>query len=490
MNRKKSDTVIQLQQEIMNRNHSLVWIADSLTDGVYLIDPYEEWLPILYVNQKFTDMTGYPNDEIIRRKLDFLVDSDTNKDTLKKIKEVIQYEKRATVDIRVHHKNGTSLWRELYLNPLYNDQQELLAYIGIQKKITEMNAKNIFQTTLDTYSTLVSFINVDGIIEKTNADSPYIEMINPFVDKHYTTAVIDKDKEKVIKSFQGTLKGNVENIQIRIYDTNQNIVKLNTLLIPSYCDQGVNGAYSIYRMITGHTKTYKLSKSAEKYHTVRKMALCTTDILNPSLAMLKGFIELVRADSNSTPIYADLMLTEIDRIEQMITGYSLLSSPHMIKLETKNLKDLLTHICKFMYTSALKKSVNISLNYETNREQIKCDEKNLKFVFTQLVQNSIEAISTSGTILIDVTNHTNNSIRVRVTDEGEGISKESLKKVMLPFYTTKNYHIGLGLLICQNIIKEHKGLFTLNSTKEKGTVAEIILPFTPSKENKITRLKT
>src|SRR5699024_6713170 len=96
-----------------------------------------------------------------------------------------------------------------------------------------------------------------------------------------------------------------------------------------------------------------------------------------------------------------------------------------------------------------------------------------KYVFLQLIKNAIDAMPLGGEILIEVTEETSESILIRVSDEGKGIAEEEVEKVKQPFYTTKTNRLGLALTICNNIIKEHKGSFTLISNKNKGTNVEI-----------------
>lgn len=179
-NREKTDRVRHLQQEIMNQKHPLVWLVDSFTESVHLIDPYEEGFPFLYVNERFTDITGYGN-EIIGYKKDFLEGADTDEEASRKLEEVIEFEQSATIEILNYRKDGTPFWKEIYLNPLYDDQKELFAYIGMQHDITYKKARGNLKekqspySTSDIHSSMISFINPAGIIEKTKINSPSIK---------------------------------------------------------------------------------------------------------------------------------------------------------------------------------------------------------------------------------------------------------------------------------------------------------------------------
>ena len=65
---------------------------------------------------------------------------------------------------------------------------------------------------------------------------------------------------------------------------------------------------------------------------------------------------------------------------------------------------------------------------------------------------------------------------IEITDNGEGISEENLKKISTSFFTTKENGTGLGLNICYKIIKEHKGKIEVQSKLGEGTTFLVMLP--------------
>ena len=71
-----------------------------------------------------------------------------------------------------------------------------------------------------------------------------------------------------------------------------------------------------------------------------------------------------------------------------------------------------------------------------------------------------------------------NTILLEVKDEGCGINKEILSRILDPFFTTKRTSggTGLGLPIVARIVKDHGGELTFSSEVGKGTIAKIILP--------------
>jgi C4-dicarboxylate-specific signal transduction histidine kinase len=101
-------------------------------------------------------------------------------------------------------------------------------------------------------------------------------------------------------------------------------------------------------------------------------------------------------------------------------------------------------------------------------------------VVINLVSNACQALTSKNQAVVVVTSYARECGRViiTVTDEGPGISPENMKNIMTPFFTTKRDSggTGLGLAISYNIIKDHGGDLSFESTLGKGTIATVSLP--------------
>jgi len=109
--------------------------------------------------------------------------------------------------------------------------------------------------------------------------------------------------------------------------------------------------------------------------------------------------------------------------------------------------------------------------------KIECYPGKLNQVFMNILVNAAEAIRNKGIIWIK-TEKVNDSIEIRIKDNGVGIPEENLKKIFEPFYTTKDVGkgTGLGLPISFSIISEHGGTIEVNSEVGVGTEFIISLP--------------
>ena len=107
----------------------------------------------------------------------------------------------------------------------------------------------------------------------------------------------------------------------------------------------------------------------------------------------------------------------------------------------------------------------------------------MKRVFINLIKNAVDAMPNGGKLTIN-SEKTKEDVKITFADMGTGISKENLKKLFGPLFTTKAKGMGLGLAICKRIVEAHGGRITVESVVDRGTTFAITIPVEPkSQEN-------
>lgn len=100
----------------------------------------------------------------------------------------------------------------------------------------------------------------------------------------------------------------------------------------------------------------------------------------------------------------------------------------------------------------------------------------LSSAITNLISNAIEATGKGTKLYIRAMQRTDELVEISVMDNGPGIKKEDISKVMEAFYTTKSHGTGLGLAVVQSIIKSHNGSVEIKSEFGKGSCFTLLLP--------------
>ena len=123
--------------------------------------------------------------------------------------------------------------------------------------------------------------------------------------------------------------------------------------------------------------------------------------------------------------------------------------------------------------------IRFTLHSIPNDITVEGDEKQLSQVFLNLLKNSNQALEgkIGGKIEINLTRC--EKLRIYITDNGKGIPPELQEKIFVPFFTTKTEGMGIGLSLCQQIIKKHGGNFYLQESQKGKTVFVIEWPETP-----------
>jgi signal transduction histidine kinase len=207
------------------------------------------------------------------------------------------------------------------------------------------------------------------------------------------------------------------------------------------------------------------------------------EIRNPLTSIRSSIQFLKRKLNDSTDIeMANDLISEVDRINEIIEGMLSFAKPQPLKKENTQLKTILLQTVQLVSNTARKKEIDICLNYQAGREDIFADPSQLKQLFLNIIMNAIQAIeSVPGKIEINVifSEGKNKYIPVYLIefiDNGEGISNENIDKIFDPFYTTKNEGTGLGLSISYGIINQHDGDIEFFSEPSKGTKVKIRIP--------------
>ncbi len=110
--------------------------VDASNDGIVIAEQEGDDNILIYVNKAFERLTGYRAGEILYQDCRFLQAGDRDQEGLTTIRSAISDGKSSRVVLRNYRKDGSLFWNELSISPVYNSEDQLTYYIGIQKDVT------------------------------------------------------------------------------------------------------------------------------------------------------------------------------------------------------------------------------------------------------------------------------------------------------------------------------------------------------------------
>jgi two-component system sporulation sensor kinase A len=207
------------------------------------------------------------------------------------------------------------------------------------------------------------------------------------------------------------------------------------------------------------------------------VAEITHEIKNP-LMMIGGFAQqLIQPVNEDTKVKKlAIIIEQVERLEALIEDLRKLYLPKALSYEPFKLKEVLDRVYALVKDECVKKNIQAKLIIEENDLLVSGDSSKMEQVFLNVVKNSIEAMENGGNLSI-VVNSSDERAEITVTDDGCGIPREHIDKIMECFFTTKSYGTGLGLCISKKYIDEQKGSsISVQSEEGKGTTVKMGLP--------------
>lgn len=185
-----------------------------------------------------------------------------------------------------------------------------------------------------------------------------------------------------------------------------------------------------------------------------------------SLQQLKD--ELKVGPESAAP-YLDIISRNSQRINQLITELLNSSKPAQIEAVECDVNAVLDDTLQLAMDRIHLKKIKLVRQYEEKIPAVMFDPEKMKTALLNLIINAVEAMEESKGVLSIRTRFTANRCIIEVEDNGNGISRENLDNLFVPFFSNKSKGMGLGLTAAQNIIISHKGTIDVESAIGKGT---------------------
>ena len=206
---------------------------------------------------------------------------------------------------------------------------------------------------------------------------------------------------------------------------------------------------------------------------------------NNPLGIVMGFTQDLMSETDpSHPHYRSLKIIdeESKRCEKIIRDLLQFARPKSADFCLTDVKQIVEKTLGLVANHLYKQKIEAITQLEEDLPKIYADPQELEQVLVNLYFNAIDAMPDGGALTVGAklslgAPGVSQEVAITVSDTGFGIAPEDLPKIFQPFFTArKKSGLGLGLPICDRIIKNHGGRIKVESQPGQGTTFEIYLP--------------
>ncbi|HEU4685449.1 MAG TPA: ATP-binding protein [Nitrospira sp.] len=210
------------------------------------------------------------------------------------------------------------------------------------------------------------------------------------------------------------------------------------------------------------------------------------EIRNP-LGALAGAMQMLRKEApveETDRRLMDIAIREATRLDAIITEFLQYARPPALSLAEHDINKVLADTLDLIQHEARTRgSISIMTRFAGAPLMAQIDQNQMRQVFWNLATNAFQAMPgggqltiTTGLRQVGAAGRKGDVIEIAFQDQGEGIPKENLDKIFLPFFTTKKEGSGLGLAAVHRIVDQHGGWIKVESQTRQGTRFVVCLP--------------
>ncbi|HSB43892.1 MAG TPA: ATP-binding protein [Nitrospira sp.] len=210
------------------------------------------------------------------------------------------------------------------------------------------------------------------------------------------------------------------------------------------------------------------------------------EIRNP-LGALAGAMQMLRKELSADETdrrLMDIAIREATRLDAIITEFLQYARPPALTLTECDMNKILAETLDLVQHEArTRKNITIVTSLTGRPLLAQVDQDQLRQVFWNLATNAFDAMPAGGQLTIatgcrrvDAGGRHGDVVEIAFQDTGDGIAKDNLDKIFLPFFTTKKEGSGLGLAAVHRIVDLHGGWIKVESHLKQGTRFVVCMP--------------
>ena len=247
-------------------------------------------------------------------------------------------------------------------------------------------------------------------------------------------------------------------------------------------DDQCRGAVIVLRDLREIKQLEEKVRRSEKLAAIGKLAAGVAHEIRNPLSSIRGFAQFLSQglkDSPKEQAYAQTMVSEVDRINRVVTDLLTFARPTTAEAVPADVTELVEHCVRLVQADADSRNITLRRNI-TDLSKVRLDTNQLTQALLNLLLNAMQAVESGGTIEIGAAlKPSDDRLLLWVEDNGAGIQPDKFEKIFDPFYTTRAKGTGLGLAIVHKIVENHQGEIGVESPpagKKKGSRFTLFLP--------------
>jgi PAS domain S-box-containing protein len=492
-------------------------LIEAVTDyAIYMLDPtgiVSSWNPGA---QRFK---GYTPDEIIGQHFSrFYSEEDQKSGLPEKALETATREGKFESEGWRIRKDGTRFWAYVVIDPIRSKSGGIIGFAKITRDLTERRAtEQTLKRSQEQFRLLVQgvtdyaiyLLDAEGRVSNWNLGAQRIKgyLPNEIIGQHFSRFYTEADRQANLPQRAldiAVREGRFEKEGWRVRKDGSQFWA-HVIIDPIRAGDGhgeIIGYAKITRDITERKEAQeKLERTREallqsqKMEAIGQLTGGIAHDFNNLLMAVQGSLELLRKRLPDDP----KMLALLENAAQGAERGTTLTKRMLAFARVQELKQEAVAIPELVrgMTDLLQRSLGPSVRIETRfpliLAPVMADANQLEMVLLNLMVNARDAMPGGGEIVVSTREENvagghgiglkpGRYICLSVSDTGEGMDEETLRRAMEPFFTTKGLGkgTGLGLSMVHGFAEQSGGRFVLHSLKGKGAIAELWLPIAPA----------
>jgi two-component system, NtrC family, sensor histidine kinase HydH len=243
------------------------------------------------------------------------------------------------------------------------------------------------------------------------------------------------------------------------------------------------GAVIMLRDLTEIKQLQEKVRRSEKLAAIGELAAGIAHEVRNPLSSIRGFAQFLKRVLKDRPKesqYAELMVKEVDRINNVVTNLLSFARPLQPEPAPTDIRELLRHTIRLVEEDARIRNVDIQLDLSPGQDlhDVDIDASQMTQVMLNLVLNALQAVDAGGRVRV-AARVEGGALELSVEDDGPGIPPDRVKRIFDPFFTTKEKGTGLGMAIVQMIVENSGGEIRVSSPvrgKTRGCRISVVVP--------------